>query len=68
MQKDKKVSKFYGTYCGFLDFDDVRYWDGRYVQGFKIRLQEKPLPSDFLNRSDLQTLKEGKIHEAQQEK
>lgn len=38
MEKDKKISKFYGTYCGFLDFDGVRYWDGRYIQGFKIRL------------------------------
>lgn len=38
LKKDKKVSKFYGTYCGFLDFDGVRYWDGRHMQGFKIRL------------------------------
>lgn len=38
MQKGKSVSKFYGTYCGFLTFDGVRYWDGRFMQGIKIRL------------------------------
>lgn len=62
------MSKFYGTYCGFLDFDGVRYWDGRHLQGFKIRLEDKPLESDFRNRPDLQTLKEGKIVEAQEQK
>lgn len=39
MQKGKSVSQFDGTYCGFLNFDDVRYWDGRYMQGFKINLE-----------------------------
>lgn len=43
LQKGKSVSKFYGTYCGFIDFDGVRYWDGRGVQGVKIRLEDKPL-------------------------
>ena len=68
MQGDKKVSKFIGTYCGFLDFDGIRYWDGRHLQGFKIRLQEKPLESDFRNRPDLQALKNFKIEEAQIQK
>lgn len=67
-QKGKSVSKFYGTYCGFINFDDVRYWDGRYLQGTKIRLDEKPLESDFRNRSDLKKLQEGKLQEAQEEK
>lgn len=38
-QKGKAVSKFYGTYCGFINFDGVRYWDGRYLQGVKIKLE-----------------------------
>ncbi len=31
MHKGKPVCKYDGTYCGFLNFDDVRYWDGRYM-------------------------------------
>lgn len=68
MQNDKKVSTAYGTYCGFLDFDGVRYWDGRYVQGIKIKFNKNPLPSDFKNRSDLMTLRKGEIAQAQIEK
>lgn len=48
-----------------MNFDGVRYWDGRYLQGFKINLEEKPLESDFRNREDLIMLKEGKLTEAQ---
>jgi hypothetical protein len=68
MQNGKAVSKFYGTYLGFLSFDGVRYWDSRYIQGIKIKLSDKPLQSDFRNRADLKLLKEGKIQEAQTEK
>jgi hypothetical protein len=32
----KEVSKFDGTYCGYINFDNVRYWDGRYLQAFKV--------------------------------
>ena len=35
------------------------------MQGFKINLDEKPLPSDFRNREDLILLKDGKITDAQ---
>lgn len=38
IQNGKPVSKFYGSYCGFISFDGVRYWDGRYLQAIKIRL------------------------------
>jgi hypothetical protein len=37
-QNGKPASKFYGTYCGFINFDNVRYWDGRLIQGIKIKL------------------------------
>jgi hypothetical protein len=62
------VSKFYGTYLGFLNFDDVRYWDSRYLQGIRIKLEDHPLESDYRNRTDLKKLREGKIEEAQAEK
>ena len=68
MQKGKKVSTAYGTYMGFLDFDGVRYWDGRYMQGIKINLAENPLESDFRNRDDLRTLKTGDVGKAQIDK
>jgi len=55
-EKGKVVSKFYGTYCGFINFDNVRYWDGRYIQGVKIKLEDNPLESDFRNRDDLKRL------------
>jgi hypothetical protein len=61
----KVVSKYDGSYCGFLNFDGVRYWDGRHMQGFKIKLEEKALNSDFHNREDLINLAEGKLEEAQ---
>ena len=38
MHKGKAVCNIDGTYCGYLNFDDVRYWDGRYMQGFKMKL------------------------------
>lgn len=28
---DKKICKIYGTYMGFIEFDDVRYWDHRHT-------------------------------------
>jgi hypothetical protein len=34
-QDDEVVSKIYGSYMGFCEFDDVRYWDYRYVIPFK---------------------------------
>lgn len=65
-QDGKKVSTAYGSYCGFIDFDNVRYWDGRYLQAIKIVLAEKTLESDFRNRSDLVTLKDGNLIKAQE--
>lgn len=36
MKNGKKVSTFDGTYCGYLNFDNVRYWDGRFIKPFKV--------------------------------
>lgn len=35
-QKGKPVSSFAGTYCGYLDFDNIRYWDGRFLKAFRM--------------------------------
>lgn len=37
MFKGTKVSTLFGTYLGFINFDDMRYWDYRYVTPFKVR-------------------------------
>ena len=34
----KSVCKFDGTYCGYINFDGVRYWDGRYLKSFRVTL------------------------------
>jgi hypothetical protein len=34
--KGKAVSKFSGSYCGFINFDNVRYWDGRFLKAFRV--------------------------------
>ena len=64
------MSAIYGTYCGFVEFDGVRYWDGRHLQAIKINLNapESSLQSDFRNRTDLVALKNGNLALAQEEK
>lgn len=37
-QGNKVVSKVYGSYRGFLEFDGKRYWDYRYVVPLKVFL------------------------------
>ncbi|CAD8052380.1 unnamed protein product [Paramecium sonneborni] len=66
--KGQKVSTVFGTYIGFINFDNVRYWDYRYVVPFKIKMEKQPLESDHKNRSDLQSLKAGDIPMAQKNK
>lgn len=34
--KGKAVCKFSGSYCGFINFDNVRYWDGRFLKAFRV--------------------------------
>lgn len=52
------VSRLYGTYMGYLEFDGVRYWDIRNMQNFA--LLEPPLEevifSDWRNRTDTRAL------------
>ena len=39
--KGKQVSKMFGTYLGYIDFDSVRYWDHRYFVPFKIQIEKQ---------------------------
>lgn len=66
--KGKAVSVVNGSYLGFLNIDQDRFWDGRYMTPFKIELDKETLDSDFLRRRDLLLLKEGRVAEAQVEK
>lgn len=66
--KGKVVSSLSGTYLGFLNIDDSRYWDGRLMSPIKLELDTETLESDFRKRADLQRLKEYKIVEAQVQK
>lgn len=65
------VSKLFGTYFGYLDFDGERYWDIRRMQNFDMMcadLTKEALPSDCRNRQDSIKLFEGDIDVAQQNK
>lgn len=44
--KDVVVSKCYGSYMGFIEFDDIRYWDYRYVLPYEPLILNSNLPSD----------------------
>jgi hypothetical protein len=32
----KPVCYFDGTYCGFINFDKIRYWDGSFLRAFRV--------------------------------
>lgn len=67
--EDKKriVSKLKGTYLGYLEFDNVRYWDAREAHSFPL-IVKKILPSDSEYRPDLILLKTDQFEEAQRAK
>lgn len=65
LSKGKVVSNVSGTYLGFVNVDDVRYWDGRFMHPIKVDFEKEPLESDFSKRMDLRKLKEYRITEAQ---
>ena len=70
--KGKHICNVYGNYCGYIDFDGVRYWDQREVdkvwQEYTMLPQDKILPSDSIFRQDALTLKTGDVDQAQVEK
>ena len=56
-----------GTYLGYMDFDQDRYWDSRYFEPFPLRFKAV-LPSDSEFRDDLVKLREGQEESAQNAK
>ena len=65
------VSRLFGTYMGYIDFDNKRYWDIRHMYNYEIicaDLSKEALASDCRNRQDSIKLMEGDIEQAQQNK
>lgn len=58
------MSKIYGTYLGYIDFDGIRYWDLRHTEFFEYILT-KNLPSDSEFRDDLLALRRDDMEQAQ---
>ena len=58
------ISKLYGTWIGYLDFDNVRYWDVRQIKPSTIAFTPN-LDSDSENRKDLKLLRQGLQDQAQ---
>jgi hypothetical protein len=52
----KSAEKVFGTYCGYIQFDGVRYWDGRDTTALHIELKKNInlLPSDWSYRKDIE--------------
>jgi len=62
------VSKMFGTYMGYIDFDGQRYWDIRHMQNFEIKcadLHKEAIASDCRNRIDSIALFQGDVEVAQ---
>ena len=63
------VSKIYGSFMGYIDFDGERFWDGRRMQNFEIQpLNEKynhSLESDSRKRIDSVAFRGGDMDLAQ---
>jgi len=62
------MSKITGTYLGWLEIDDKRYFDYRFTQPFECKIVRSPLHSDFQYRPDKLLLALGHYDEAQKEK
>jgi len=66
--KDGNVkSKISGTYMGYIDFDDQRYWDVRDMVNYAVQgadLKTEALNSDCRNRIDSLALLAGDVEEA----
>ena len=68
IKKDGKVvSKLFGTYMGYIEFDGVRYFDIRRADSFKVVDKEldECLSSDWRKRTDSMSLREGDVEQAQ---
>ena len=65
ISKGVQVSQIYGTYLGYLEFDNKRYWDVREVTACPFHSNNETLPSDGLFRDDLQIYQMGDLNGAQ---
>ncbi len=61
----KEVSKVYGNYMGFMDFDGKRYWDIRESPFFDWKFNPAALESDSDKRIDSVALRVPDVQEAQ---
>ncbi|CEM02035.1 unnamed protein product [Vitrella brassicaformis CCMP3155] len=64
------LSRVNGTWLGYLDFDNVRYWDIRTTPNYPLLpvADEALLQSDSTLREDLLLLTEGRVRAAQEAK
>ncbi|CAD8053273.1 unnamed protein product [Paramecium primaurelia] len=62
------LSKLFGSYMGFADFDGVRYWDARIVKPFAMQILKSNLESDHTKRTDRIFMVQGEMDKAQTEK
>ncbi|CAK69397.1 unnamed protein product (macronuclear) [Paramecium tetraurelia] len=62
------LSKLFGSYMGFADFDGIRYWDARVIKPFAMQILKSNLESDHTKRTDRICMIAGDINKAQVEK
>jgi len=66
--KNIVVSKIYGTYCGYIEFGGIRYWDIRDNIDIKTIEPEKQLASSSLYREDRQFIEQNNVEAGQKAK
>jgi len=62
------VSKVYGSFVSYIEFDSIRYWDMRENIPIKAIERQNQLTSSALYRTDRKLLFENKVEAAQIEK
>ncbi len=71
LKDGKRISEITGNYLGYLDFDNVRYWDGRAKDQVYVEMAGEAtdaLPSQGSKRTDGRFYLSYSIEEAQAEK
>ncbi len=65
MRGETRVGVMHGSYIGYVDCDQTRYWQFDSSSApFRINMDKDTLPSDHLNRPDLIELRKGNISKA----
>ena len=67
---DQVVSRLFGSYMGYIEFDGRRYWDERRQTNYGIQglLLDRALQSDWRHRPDTIKHQEGEMEAAQENK